>query len=298
MPITVQNIIHINVNCTDITSAERFFETVVGLTTANRLKAEPQPGEGMGLHGPAQWDGYAMQDASGWSGTMVDLLQWRIPPTERQSVNGVDRLGYAWLTVEVPDMAAVIERARQGAVPVITASDSAACWLRTPDGLPIEMRQAVGRQVHLAYVSVNCRDLVRTRAWYGDLFGFQALGDVQHLTLPATLAGTGAPVTVQAQRMALRGREQGFGIQLLQRTDAEALLPPLTTANAQGLFRLAVAVEDITASYNQLRTLEADCPLPPCWLHLGPEAPVEGVWALFFRDPDGTCVELIQTPQF
>jgi hypothetical protein len=29
---------------------------------------------------------------------------------------------------------------------------------------------------------------------------------------------------------------------------------------------------------------------------MGPEIPVDGVWALFFADPDGTCLELIQTP--
>lgn len=298
MPIAVQNIIHINVNCTDIAASKRFFETVVGLTAANHLKAEPQAGEGMGLNGPAQWDGYAMQDAGGWSGTMVDLLQWRIPPTEVQSANGINRLGYTWLTVDVPDVAAVIERARQWTLPVLTVRESAACWLRNPDGLPIEMRQAVGQQVHLAYVTVNCRDLVRTRAWYGDLFGFQALGDVQTLTLPATLAGAAAPVTVQAQRMGLPDRKHGFGIRLMQRPDSQALLPPLAKANAQGIYRMALAVEDISVSYLQLRDMGADCPLPPCWVHLGPESPVEAVWALFFRDPDGTCVELIQTPQF
>lgn len=298
MPIAVQNIIHINVNCTDIAAAKRFFETVVGLTAANHPKAEPQAGEGMGLNGPAQWDGYAMQDAGGWSGAMVDLLQWRIPPTEAQSANGIDRLGYTWLTIEVPDVDAAIARARQWELPALTVSDSAACWLRTSDGLPIELRQAAGQQIHLAYVTVNCRDLVRTRAWYGELFGFQALGDVQTLTLPATLAGVAAPVTVQAQRMGLPDRKHGFSIQLVQRPDLQALLPPLAKANAQGIFRMALAVEDISVSYPQLRDMGADCPLPPCWLHLGPESPVEAVWALFFRDPDGTCVELIQTPQF
>jgi catechol 2,3-dioxygenase-like lactoylglutathione lyase family enzyme len=238
-----------------------------------------------------------MQDASGWAGTMVDLLQWTIPPTQVSPAPARNRLGYTWLAVDVPDRAATIERAGEWPAPTITISDSVACWLLAPDGLPIELCETAGEQTHLAFVAINCRNLARTRTWYTDLLGFDARGDVHTRTLPAALAGSSAPVTAQAQRMALRGREHGFGIQLLQRTDAEALLPPLAMANAQGLFRLAVAVEDITDSYNQLRTLGADCALPPCWLQLGPEAPVEGVWALFFRDPDGTCVELIQTPQ-
>jgi hypothetical protein len=29
---------------------------------------------------------------------------------------------------------------------------------------------------------------------------------------------------------------------------------------------------------------------------MGPGIPVDGLWAVFFRDPDGTCLELIQRP--
>jgi hypothetical protein len=35
----------------------------------------------------------------------------------------------------------------------------------------------------------------------------------------------------------------------------------------------------------------------PCWLEMGPEIPIDGLYAVFFRDPDGTCLELIETPQ-
>jgi hypothetical protein len=31
---------------------------------------------------------------------------------------------------------------------------------------------------------------------------------------------------------------------------------------------------------------------------MGPEIPIDGVWAVFFPDPDGTCMELIETPKF
>ena len=32
------------------------------------------------------------------------------------------------------------------------------------------------------------------------------------------------------------------------------------------------------------------------WLDMGPEIPVEGVYANFFPDPDGSCLELIGLP--
>jgi len=298
MSIGVQNIIHINANCTDITTARRFFEGVIGLNAANHLKAAPQAGAGMGLSGEAQWDGYAMHDARGWAGTMLDLLQWTIPPTDGVPGTAIERLGYVWLAVEVPEVAAIIARARHWPHSVVTESDLEAGWLQTPDGLPIEIRPGMVEQTRLAYVAINCRDLARTRAWYAAVLGFEPLDDVDTYTLPGALAGSSVPVAVRAQRMALPGRTHAFGIRLVQRTDPQKPLPPRSAANALGLFRLAVAVADIATSHAALQALGADCPLPPCWLHLGPEAPVEGVWALFFRDPDGTCVELIQTPEF
>jgi hypothetical protein len=30
---------------------------------------------------------------------------------------------------------------------------------------------------------------------------------------------------------------------------------------------------------------------------MGPEIPIDGLWALFFRDPDGSCLELIESPR-
>ena len=36
----------------------------------------------------------------------------------------------------------------------------------------------------------------------------------------------------------------------------------------------------------------------PCHLEMGPDVPIEGgLNAVFFRDPDGTCLELIETPR-
>jgi hypothetical protein len=54
-------------------------------------------------------------------------------------------------------------------------------------------------------------------------------------------------------------------------------------------------VDDAHACYEELQRLGVKCG-PPVWLDMGPEIPIEGLWALFFPDPDGTCLELIETP--
>ena len=58
---------------------------------------------------------------------------------------------------------------------------------------------------------------------------------------------------------------------------------------------MAFGVGDIRACHDELRAQGVECP-PPVFLDMGPEIPVDGVWAAFFFDPDGTCLELIETP--
>jgi catechol 2,3-dioxygenase-like lactoylglutathione lyase family enzyme len=70
---------------------------------------------------------------------------------------------------------------------------------------------------------------------------------------------------------------------------------PHAGANHLGLFRLAFLVEDARACHAEL-VREGVETGPPVWLEMGPEVPIEGLWAVFFRDPDGTCLELIQRP--
>ena len=68
--------------------------------------------------------------------------------------------------------------------------------------------------------------------------------------------------------------------------------------NNIGLYRMAFAVEDIQQCYRQLLDNGVDCPRPPVYQYMGEDVGVEGVWALFFFDPDGICIELIETPKF
>ena len=58
---------------------------------------------------------------------------------------------------------------------------------------------------------------------------------------------------------------------------------------------MAFMVKDIHACHDELLRQGVGCPAP-VFLDMGPEIPLDGVWALFFPDPDGTCLELIETP--
>jgi hypothetical protein len=56
-------------------------------------------------------------------------------------------------------------------------------------------------------------------------------------------------------------------------------------------------VEDAAASCAELDRLGIEHS-GPCLLEMGPEVPIEGgLLAVFFRDPDGACLELIEKPR-
>lgn len=67
-------------------------------------------------------------------------------------------------------------------------------------------------------------------------------------------------------------------------------------ANELGIFRMALLTDDIDRDYAALLDAEITCFSPPVSLEMGPGLPSD-LRALFFLDPDGTCVELIEAPQ-
>ena len=84
---------------------------------------------------------------------------------------------------------------------------------------------------------------------------------------------------------------------VMGRRTYEAIGRPLEPANHLGLFRMAFMVDDAKAGCAELDRLGV-AHSGPCHLDMGPDVPIEGgLLAVFFRDPDGTCLELIETPR-
>ena len=70
---------------------------------------------------------------------------------------------------------------------------------------------------------------------------------------------------------------------------------PYPSANHLGIYRMAFLVDDAVAAHADL-VAHGVTARPPVWLDMGPTIPIDGLWAVFFADPDGTCLELIQAP--
>jgi len=309
MAIPVLGVVHVNVNCSDLARSLRFYRDVVGLTPLAHTNPPPQDGAGFELPGRVQWDAYLLHDARGLLGPAVDLLEWKQPLPVGKTAAEPNQLGLFRLCLSVPDVDAAYAKLLEAGVPCLSAPVAApidpAAGLtvrffcaRDPDGTAIEFLQAPGAapELRLLHVNVNCSDLARSADWYQRVLGLSALGRSSPGLVDGAGFGWDGPCEWQAEFLAAPGVADPFVIDLLEWQTPRPVGAPARAANQLGLFRLAFLVEDAKACYAELRRHDVETS-PPVWLEMGPEIPIAGLWAVFFRDPDGTCLELIQRPE-
>jgi catechol 2,3-dioxygenase-like lactoylglutathione lyase family enzyme len=290
MSVRALGVVHVNVNCSDLARSLRFYRDLVGLTPLVHTNPLPQDGAGFGLPGRVQWDAHLLHDARGPLGPAVDLLEWKQPPPAGKPAAEANQLGMFRLCLSVPDVDAVYAKLVAARVPCLSPPVEAPIspglavrffCARDPDGTAIEFIQAPGapQELRLMHVNVNCSDLARSGPGPVDGAGFGWNGSCEW----------------QAEFLAVAGAHEPFIVDLLEWKTPRPTGAPARAANQLGLFRLAFLVDDAKAAHAELMR-HGVLTSPPVWLEMGPEVPIDGLWAVFFRDPDGTCLELIQRP--
>ncbi len=304
MALSLLAVVHVNVNCTELERSLAFYRDVVGLTPVSHTNPPPQKGAGFGLDGEVQWDAYLLHDDRGVGGPAVDLLEWKRPAPIGRPPQAAHHLGFFRLCLTHPDLDALHARLREAGVPCRSAPvevpvlrDRAVRFLccADPDGATVEFIEQPG-PTRLLHVNVNCRDLDASSAWYQQVLG---LAPVTARAEPPPANGEGfgfdGACAYRADFLVVPNAEP-FVVDLLEWKTPRPVGRPLAEANHLGIFRMAFLVADAHASCAELDRLGV-AHSGPCWLEMGPEIPIEGLYAVFFRDPDGTCLELIQTPR-
>lgn len=306
MAIPVLGVVHVNVNCSDLARSLRFYHEEVGLAPLVHTNPGPQDGAGFGLPGRVRWDAWLLHDARGPLGPAVDLLEWRQPAPAGKPAAEANQLGMFRLCLSVPDVDVVYARLVKAGVPCLSAPVAAPIspglsvrffCARDPDGTAIEFIQAPGApgELRLMHVNVNCSDLARSGDWYRRVLGLETLGRSSPGPVDGAGFGWNGPCEWQAEFLAVPGARDPFIVDLLEWKTPRPTGSAPRAANQLGLFRLAFLVEDARAAHAELLRHGVETS-PPVWLEMGPEVPIDGLWAVFFRDPDGTCLELIQRP--
>jgi catechol 2,3-dioxygenase-like lactoylglutathione lyase family enzyme len=295
---------HVNLNCTDLDRSLRFFRELAGLEPLVHTNPVPQDGAGLGLEGEVQWDARILHDRRGFEGPALDLLQWTAPGPVGRPYPEPNHLGMFRLCLLVPDLDAVYRRARSAGVPCLSAPllvpvdpqqglEVRVFLCRDPDGTTIEFVEQPG-DPRLIHVNVNCSDLSRSCEWYQRVLGLEVRGGSRPGPVSGEAFGLPGEVEWDARFLWPPGQD-AFAIDLLQWMRPAPVGSPYPSANHLGLYRMAFLVEDIRVCHEELRRLGVACG-PPAWLDMGPEVPIDGLWALVFPDPDGTCLELIESP--
>jgi glyoxylase I family protein len=306
MALPLLGVVHVNANCSDLTRSLPFYRDVLGLVPMAHTKPQPQDGRAFGLAGAAAWDARLLHDARGLEGPAVDLLEWRQPAPTGRPYAAANHLGIFRLCLGHPDLAGLHRRLLAEGIPCLSAPQEVSvdpergvsarffCCL-DPDGTTIEFLELPG-DPRLLHVNVNCSDLERSSAWYRRVLGLEVVGRSNPGPVAAPGLGLKGRVAWRAEFLAIPGRSDHFVIDLLEWRTPRPIGRPYPAANHLGLYRIAFLVEDLRACHAELRRLGVACG-EPCRLDMGPDVPVDGLWALFMADPDGSCLELIQRPE-
>ena len=169
--------------------------------------------------------------------------------------------------------------------------------LDCPDGTTLELAEVPVEADRIAHVNVNCSDLARSAEWYERVLGLKPFGSSAPGPVPGAAFGIEGEVEWDARFLlpAGLGIEDTLAVDLLEWKRPAPVGTPYPEGHHLGLYRMAFLVTDVREAREELLRQGVDAP-EPVWLDMGPEIPVDGVEALFFPDPDGTCLELIQVP--
>ncbi len=297
---------HVNVNCSDLERSLGFYGDLVGLKKMVRTRPEqPQPGGAFGLP-EVQWDAWIMagDDASG--GVVLDLLEWKVPPPSGSPPDSLAELGFCRLCILSDDLAGLHRRLSEAGHDVWSPpgrlglgvngmADAEMFMCSDPDGTAVLFVE--GENTRLAGVNVNCSDLERSRRFYCDVLGLDARTRARRAE-PRPGAGLRVEGSVVWDALSVGAKTDGgsgFVVDLVEWIEPRAGGSGRRRANELGIFRIALLTDDINRDYAALIDSGVSCHSPPAELEMGPGLPSD-LRALFFEDPDGTCIELIESP--
>jgi catechol 2,3-dioxygenase-like lactoylglutathione lyase family enzyme len=222
----------------------------------------------------------------------IELVEWRRPPTAGHAYEDPTAIGMQALGFAVPSVAEATDAlTRGGATSTARAARDehggvvVAAELADHDGVRLELVEgASGTPPTFTSVRVSCTDLELSTAWYSEL-GWQSLG------APVEVRWEGDERTAQVQRLALPTHPFELHLTAWATTDRRG--PAHARGNDRGLFRMALAVDDVRAAYDEARRGERVQVGTPQYVPL-PGTPLGGLWVSFLRDPDGVMVELVE----
>jgi lactoylglutathione lyase len=140
------------------------------------------------------------------------------------------------------------------------------------------------------HVGLTVSDLGRSIAFYRDLLGFNVAyerGEVTAEYMPRLVGIPGA-------RLKIAGLEiPGLHVDLIQYLEPQGVASAGSTSDV-GNVHIGFTVDDLREAYRQLSAAGVRFKSEPVSPTTGPN---KGGWAIYFVDPDGITLEMIQRPR-
>jgi catechol 2,3-dioxygenase-like lactoylglutathione lyase family enzyme len=272
--------LHCNLNTADLAAAEAFYTGALGLKTRMRSVSAGTDATALGL-GPATASTTAfLYDHRGpRAAPALELVGWERPRTVPAETAPLGFVAAGFRVGALPEVAAGLHalghRTDQiGPVPV-RGIRRPAIRVFDPDGVAVEIVEVPDADsgAALSHTRICCADLERSIGWY---------------------TGTGFTVVARdgAAAALVLPEDPTFSVELTERPGA-----PRTdrAANSQGLYRIALAVEDVAVAHAALVARGWNVP-DPVFIPM-PDLPTGGFTVLFLADPDGAVVEFVERPR-
>lgn len=291
-PVEVRRFLHVNYNCTDLEALERFYVEVFGLRTVMRSTSSGSDGTPFGIFSDTSSEvAFVYDHRGGRYSNALELVKWIDPATVGAAYPDPWNPGIQSVAYSAEDLDAVAASAVEHGGSLERRGDG---WLllRDPENARVEVLQADGPS-EARYLRIVCSHLERTSAWWSQI-GFTPGA----LTTPPTdeiWPATGDR-SVSAERSMVPTDDPTFGIVLTTWTGSTPVGPTYAMPYHQGLYRMAMSVDDVPTAFNELtemgfaRQHYYTFQLPGTKL-------TDGLTMVFIRDPDGMLVELVQRPR-
>jgi catechol 2,3-dioxygenase-like lactoylglutathione lyase family enzyme len=296
-------VLHCNLNTVDVERASRLYLAALAGEPRMRSVSTDSDARPMGLGPSTSSVTSFLYDPRGpRAAPALELVGWVEPRTEPAGPD-LAPSGFTAIGFRVPSLARAELRLRTiGCETIVMPNGLSVRGQQRPalistdiDGVTIELVEITPAGTDprggalLSHERMRCSDLDRTIRWY-EQFGWQLLARGE---VPSDDADS-APVRSASLSLP---EDPTFSLEFEEQPGSGTRPRP---ANTQGLYRIALAVEDVRQAHASLladgdpQTLGA---LPdPVQIPM-PDIPTGGFTVLFLNDPDGAVVELVERPR-
>jgi catechol 2,3-dioxygenase-like lactoylglutathione lyase family enzyme len=296
------NILHANINCSDLEQSISFYEMLGFLpSTLTDVDVPAEEAAGLGMP-PYQLRATPKMHLDGY---VIDLIQWIEPYDPSAPYALMNHLGLSRISLQTTNLDADMTTLQAGGVEFFSepvtidrpVPGSRLVCFKDPDGTLIELVELGGSvsgapNLYGTYITgalqtnVNCSDLERSRSFY-EMLGFQTQVEVEEVGTPELATAMGlSSYHVFASTLTL---PNGHNLNLTKWEEPYDSSAPYALVNHIGIPRFAILTANLDGDIAILKEQGVEFYSEP----IRPEGPFGIFRFVCFEDPDGTIIELV-----